>query len=219
MVATERAADAIVTGEAVGQVSSQTLANLRAIESIATVPVLRPLIGFDKEEIIERARQIGTAALSEQVKEYCAIAPGHPVVAASVASVEREESKLDLSVLDRAVANRKVLDLRALTAVDLVQPYLFIDDVPDDAIVLDCRPEAHYRAWHWPGAEHRDEWDLLNRFEKLDRGPKYVLYCAHGIQTAYLAERMQRSGFEAYSFRGGANALRKFGETTGAGAR
>ncbi|HUF11536.1 MAG TPA: tRNA uracil 4-sulfurtransferase ThiI [Longimicrobiales bacterium] len=218
-IAAERDAQAIVTGEALGQVSSQTLTNLRAIEPAAAFPVFRPLIGFDKEEIIARARHVGTAALSEQVKEYCAIAPGHPVTAAPVDSVEREEAKLDLTVLERAVADRKVLDLRALTAVDLVQPYLFIDDVPADAIVLDCRPEPHYRAWHWPGATHWDEWELLNRFEKLDRDPKYVLYCAHGIQSAYLAERMQRSGYEAYSFRGGAGALRKLGETSGAAAR
>ena len=208
-IAAEREAHAIVTGEALGQVSSQTLINLRAIEPAADVPVFRPLIGFDKEEIIARARTIGTAALSEQVKEYCAIAPGHPVTAAPVAHVEREEQKLDLAVLERAVASRKVLDLRALAAVDLVQPYIFIDDVPRDAVVLDCRPEHQFRAWHWPGAQHRDEWELLNNFGKLDRDPKYVLYCAHGIQTAYLAERMQRSGYEAYSFRGGANALRK----------
>jgi len=214
-VAAEREAHAIVTGEALGQVSSQTLVNLRAIEPAATVPVFRPLIGFDKEEIIARARTIGTAALSEQVKEYCAIAPGHPVTAAPVEHVEREEQKLDRDVLDRAVAARKILDLRALAAVDLVQPYIFIDDVPPGAIVLDCRPEAHYRAWHWPGAKQRDEWELLNSFQKLDRDPKYVLYCAHGIQTAYLAERMQRSGYEAYSFRGGANAMRKYGERAG----
>ena len=113
-IATEREAHAIVTGEALGQVSSQTLMNLRAIEPASSFPVFRPLIGFDKEEIIARARHIGTAALSEQVKEYCAIAPGHPVVAASVDSVAREESKLDLSVLERAIAGRKVLDLRAL---------------------------------------------------------------------------------------------------------
>jgi diphthamide synthase (EF-2-diphthine--ammonia ligase) len=103
-VAAERGAGAIITGEAVGQVSSQTLPNLRAIETVATLPVLRPLIGFDKDEIIDRARSIGTAALSEQVKEYCAIAPGYPVTAARVERVDAEEGRMDLSVLDAAVA-------------------------------------------------------------------------------------------------------------------
>lgn len=209
-VAAQRRAQAIITGEAVGQVSSQTLVNLRAIEPASALPVFRPLLGFDKDEIIARAQAIGTAGLSEQVKEYCAIAPGRPVTAASVGSVDREESQLDLGVVDAAVAARKVLDLRALMPTDLVAPYLFTEEIPDAAVVLDCRPEAQYRAWHLPGSEHRDEWELLQRFGKLDRGPKYVLVCAHGIQSAHIAEKMQRAGYEAYSFRGGAPGVRKW---------
>jgi tRNA uracil 4-sulfurtransferase len=214
-VGREMGAEAIITGEAVGQVSSQTLPNLAAIEPAAGLPVFRPLIGFDKDEIIERAQRIGTAGLSEQVKEYCAIAPGRPVTAASVAAVDREESSLDLTVIERAVAGRKILDLRALTATDLVAPYLFIDEVPADAVVLDCRPEPQYQAWHLPGAEHRDEYDLLQRFKRLDRDRRYVLYCGHGIQTAHIAEKMQRAGYEAYSFRGGVGRLRKWAEGAG----
>ncbi len=202
-------AAAIVTGEAIGQVSSQTLGNLAAIDPAASRPVFRPLLGFDKEEIIRLARRIGTAALSEQVKEYCAIAPGHPVTSASAEAVAHEEDRLDLGVIERAVARSRVLDLRALTPTDLVAPYLFTTSVPEGATVIDCRPEAAYRAWHYPGAQRRDEWDLLRRFQQLDRDPTYILYCAHGVQSAYLAERMQRAGFEAYSFRGGAGALRR----------
>jgi tRNA uracil 4-sulfurtransferase len=215
MVATERSAEAIITGEAIGQVSSQTLTNLRSIEEIATLPVLRPLIGFDKEEIIARARHIGTAALSEQVKEYCAIAPGYPVTAASIARVDAEEQRLDLSVLQRAVAGRRRLDLRALTPSDLAAPYLFVDTVPDDAVVIDCRPAAQYSAWHLKGARHVEEWELLRDFRRFEKEPTYVLYCAHGIQTAYLAERMQRHGYEAYSFRGGLRGVMKYAQQKG----
>jgi tRNA uracil 4-sulfurtransferase len=203
-------ADAIITGEAVGQVSSQTLPNLRAIEPAATLPVFRPLLGFDKEEIIARARMIGTAALSEQVKEYCAIAPGKPVTAASEARVNHEEEKMDLSVLDRALDNLKVLDVRALTAVDLVGPYIFTSEIPLDAVVIDCRTDTQYRAWHAPNALHKEEWELARDFKKLDKNRKYVLYCAHGMQSAHLAEKMQRFGYEAYSFKGGAGRLQRY---------
>lgn len=215
MVAAERRADAIVTGEAVGQVSSQTLPNLRAIESVATLPVLRPLVGFDKEEIIARARLIGTAALSEQVREYCAIAPGYPVTAARVERVDAEENRMDLTVLERAVADRRQLDLRGLTPSDLAAPYLFVDTMPDDAVIIDCRPAAQYRTWHLKGARHMEEWELLRDFRLLDRDSTYVLYCAHGIQTAYLAERMQRHGYEAYSFRGGVRGIIKYAQDRG----
>jgi thiamine biosynthesis protein ThiI len=214
-VAAERNAEAIVTGEAVGQVSSQTLTNLRSIAAVATLPVLQPLIGFDKEEIIERARFIGTASLSEQVKEYCAITPGFPVTAATIARVDDEENKMDLSVLDRAVAQRKKLDLRALKPADLAAPYLFVEDIPLDAVVIDCRPTPQYKAWHLKGARHMEEWELLRDFKRLNKDPKYVLYCAHGIQTAYLAERMQRQGYEAYSFRGGVRGVMKYAQERG----
>ncbi|MFO7895060.1 MAG: tRNA uracil 4-sulfurtransferase ThiI [Longimicrobiales bacterium] len=211
-VGAEIGAEAIITGEAVGQVSSQTLTNLRAIEPAAALPLFRPLLGFDKEEIIERARAVGTAVLSEQVKEYCAIAPGRPVTSASVSAVAGEERKVDLSVVDHAVADRKVLALRDLTPTDLVAPYLFTEEVPDHAVVLDCRPESAYRHWHLPGAERKDEWELLRRYGSLDRDAHYVLYCGHGIQSAHIAERMQQAGYEAYSFRGGVKALKEWAE-------
>lgn len=201
-------ADAIITGEAVGQVSSQTLPNLRAIEPAADLPVLRPLLGFDKEEIIARARRIGTAALSEQVKEYCAIVPGKPVTAATVRRVDREEHNIDLDVVHNAVSTAKLLDMRGLTDIDLVAPYIFTTEIPDDAVLIDCRSELQYEAWHAPGAIHKEEWELARDFRKLDKDRKYVLYCAHGMQSAHLAEKMQRHGFEAYSLKGGTKLLK-----------
>lgn len=214
-VGAELNAQAIVTGEAVGQVSSQTLTNLRALEPAADLPVFRPLIGFDKGEIIDRARAIGTAALSEQVKEYCAIAPGKPVTAASVERVDAEDDKLDPSVLEKAIAERRIIEPRAVSASDLAASYLFTEQIPDDAVVIDCRPAAQYRTWHLRGAEQRDEWELLRDFRRLDRDRTYVLYCAHGIQTAYLAEKMQRAGYEAYSFRGGLRGVMRYAENQG----
>ncbi|MGQ0562958.1 MAG: tRNA uracil 4-sulfurtransferase ThiI [Gemmatimonadota bacterium] len=207
-------ADAIITGEAVGQVSSQTLPNLRAIEPASSLPVFRPLLGFDKEEIIARARTIGTAALSEQVKEYCAIAPGKPVTATSEERVAREEAKLDLSVLERAVQSAKTVEVRALTAVELVAPYIFTSEIPPGAVVIDVRTDAQYRAWHAPDALHMEEWELARDFKRLDKSISYVLYCAHGMQSAHLAERMQRFGYEAYSFKGGTGKLMKYLETS-----
>jgi thiamine biosynthesis protein ThiI len=202
--------EAIITGEAIGQVSSQTLTNLHAIEPAAGLPVFRPLIGFDKGEIIERARAIGTASLSEQVREYCAITPGKPVTAASPERVDREDAAMDPAVLDAAIAAKRTVDLRALSPTDLIAPYLFTSEIPEAAVVFDCRTESQHRAWHLPGAVHRDEWDLLRSIRTLDKDRIYVLYCTHGIQTAYLAEKMQRAGIEAHSFRGGVVALRRW---------
>jgi thiamine biosynthesis protein ThiI len=207
-VAAELEAEAIVTGEAIGQVSSQTLGNLRSIDAVAALPVFRPLLGFDKAWIIRRAEQIGTAALSARVREYCAILPDKPVTHASPERVAAQETGLDLALLERAVAERKVLDLRALNAADLVEPYLFIEQVPAEAVVLDCRSPHQYRSWHYPGAELIAPHEVAPRMKALSKERTYVLYCDYGTQTAHLAELMQRVGYEAYSFRGGAPRLR-----------
>lgn len=212
-------ADAIITGESVGQVSSQTLANLRAISGSVELPVLRPLVGSDKEEIIRRSRAIGTYPLSEKVREHCAIVPERPVTEATPEQARTEESRFDLAILERAVGTRRVLDLRSLAASDLVMPYLYTSEVPVGATVVDARSAARYDAWHYPGAEHRDYWELLREFDDLDRDQTYVLYCDVGLKTAHLAERMQRAGYEAYSFKGGAPALRQYtGRGRSAGA-
>jgi thiamine biosynthesis protein ThiI len=75
-LAEELGASALVTGESLGQVSTQTLGNIRTCEQAATVPVLRPLIGMDKDEIMVQARAIGTFEASSRVQEHCSISPG-----------------------------------------------------------------------------------------------------------------------------------------------
>lgn len=211
-VAGELGADAIVTGESVGQVSSQTLANLRAIDDAISLPVFRPLLGFDKEEIVRLAERVGTAPISARVREYCAIVPEKPVTHARPEAARDEESRVDLSVLDAAIAERKVLDLRALEPVDLVQPYLFATEIPEGAVVLDCREPHHYAAWHYPGAERRNPGELLAGLKALDKTRTYILYCNYGVQTAHLAELMQRAGYEAYSFRDGLRGIMRYAE-------
>jgi tRNA uracil 4-sulfurtransferase len=213
-IAEDVGAEAIVTGEALGQVSSQTLTNLRAIEAGAALPVFRPLIGFDKNEIIGRARELGTATLSEKVREYCALGTAKPVTGAGSQAVDREESRLDPELLDRALDGARIHDLRALTTRDLIDAYLFTDTVPEGAVVLDCRPEASYRAWHFSGAEHRDEWRMFEEYRKEPKDAVYVLYCARGMKSAVIAERMQREGYEAYSFRDGAEGIREYAAST-----
>ncbi len=214
-VARDIGAEAIVTGESVGQVSSQTLGNLRAIDGVASLPVLRPLVGLDKEEIIARADRIGTGVLSKHIREYCAIVPHRPVTHAKPHAAADEEARVDLSLLADAVARRKVLELRGLEAVDLVQPYIFKAEIPDDATVIDCREPHHYRAWHYPRSTHRELDDLATRFRELDKTRVYVLYCSFGVQSAYVAERMQRDGYEAYAFKGGIRQLMAYAARRG----
>lgn len=209
-IAMDIGAEALVTGEAVGQVSSQTLSNLLSIDGAATLPVLRPLVGTDKRDIVDQARRIGTAPLSARIREYCAIASQRPVTAANRTRVEREDARLDPAALDSALANRREIDLHAVTADDLRMPYIFTEIIPNDAIVIDCQQPHMYESWHVPGALHRDPVALLDGFRReLDRDRTYVLYCSFGVQTPMLAEVMQQAGYEAYAFRGGLSVIRR----------
>lgn len=207
-VALRLGADAIVTGEAVGQVSSQTLANLRAIDDASSIPVLRPLVGMDKEEIISRSRRIGTYELSARVREYCSISTGRPATAASPESVLREEEGLDAGVLGSSLASATLFDLRGLDMVRVAGDSVFTEEIPEGAVVIDTRAAESFGQWHWTGAENREYSDLLAAFEELARDATYVMYCEFGLKSARLAELMQRSGYEAYSFLGGVKGLR-----------
>lgn len=100
-VAEEEGAGAIVTGESLGQVASQTLDNLRVIGAVATLPVLRPLIGFDKEEILVEADRIGTEVISRVPDDDCCtvFVPRHPTTHATIAAADAAEAPLDTAAL------------------------------------------------------------------------------------------------------------------------
>ena len=106
-VATLVNAEALVTGESLAQVASQTLTNLRTIEAIADIPILRPLIGEDKAEIIEKAQQIGTFDVSTRPHQDCCslFVPKHPATRASLAELADVESNLDIDALVETALN------------------------------------------------------------------------------------------------------------------
>jgi thiamine biosynthesis protein ThiI len=89
----------LVTGESLGQVASQTLANINVEERATSLPVLRPLIGFDKVEIEKVAKRIGTYAISITPGLCCTIVPKKPSTYAKVAQAVDEEAKIDLEGL------------------------------------------------------------------------------------------------------------------------
>ena len=208
-VARERKAHAIVTGEALGQVSSQTLRNLRALDGRLSLPLLRPLVGLDKEEIIARARDIGTHDISATVHEYCDIVPEKPATAASSHNVRADEELVDLDLV-KLFESRAELDLRKLDPQAMTMPDLEIDTIPEGAIVLDVRSLTAYRGWHWPGALYLDLAEALKLVERFERGKVYVVYCELGLKSAHLAYRMRQAGLEAFNFRGGLKELLRF---------
>lgn len=108
-------AQCIITGESLGQVASQTVEGMTSSNSvIESLPVLRPLCGFDKDEIIERSRNIGTYDISILPYEDCCTVflPKHPVIKPDLKDVEAEESKLNVNELvTEAMATLEVVKL------------------------------------------------------------------------------------------------------------
>lgn len=102
-VARATKAQALVTGESLGQVASQTLENMAVIQQAATLPILRPLVGMDKQEIIDQARRIGTFETSSIPDQDCCqlFVPKHPATKAKLREIEEAESQLDITALTR----------------------------------------------------------------------------------------------------------------------
>lgn len=101
IIAREHKAQALVTGEALSQVASQTLTNLATIEAAATMSILRPLIGMDKQEIVDEAIKIGTFDIAIQPHDDCCsfLMPRNPVTRTTIAEIEKIERNLDIEGL------------------------------------------------------------------------------------------------------------------------
>ena len=113
-VAYAERAQALVTGESIGQVASQTMHALQCTDIVADLPVFRPLIGFDKQEIIDIAERIGTFETSSLPYEDCCtvFTPRHPATKPKMEIILEGEAKLDMeALLDEAMAGEEIVTL------------------------------------------------------------------------------------------------------------
>jgi thiamine biosynthesis protein ThiI len=202
IVAERLGAEALVTGEALGQVSTQTVRNLAVAEDATGLPVLRPLIGMDKEEILARARAIGTHDASAMVQEHCDIATGRVETAARLRHVVNAEGRLDEAVVDDAA--RSAMEVELTTWQPGPPPEHVVDAPPRGAVIVDVReveegPTAgdlrlpFSRLHEWAGG--------------LDRGRTYAFVCTHGNRSEMVAHDLRLRGVDAYSLAGGIGGL------------
>lgn len=197
-------AEALATGESLGQVSSQTLQALAAVEIGIDLPVFRPLIGLDKEEIVRMAQRIGTYELSVSVPEYCGIFSKEPRRWASKWEIET----IDLythDAIEAALSSIKIVRKSELgQAIAALSPRLkdlVIDKVPEGAVLVDLRDQEAYNKWHLPGAVRVELDRVFDFVEKIGRDKTYVFYCYEGALSADVAERLRKSGYKAYSLK------------------
>lgn len=221
IVAEEINADALVTGESIGQVSSQTLKNLIAIDHATEYTVLRPLIGFDKIEIIDLSREIGLYNYSRVVEEVCALVEDRPVINADPDIISGEEAKLDMSIIMNSVSDRVKYDLRIIKPEQVpmedeysVEP----GDMPEDALIIDVRGSFSYMLGHIPGSINMSEEDLLKKAGNLARdGKKVIVVCPVGLDSVEIVKKLRELGVEAYYLLGGFRGYLKHRKITESG--
>ncbi len=111
-IAQKEHADALVMGDSLGQVASQTLQNLRVVEQAVSIPILRPLIGFDKEDVIAIAKQIKTFDLSIVPSDGCSAVPTKPSTQAHLEHILAEEQKIDVEgLVHHVISQAKIVTL------------------------------------------------------------------------------------------------------------
>jgi tRNA uracil 4-sulfurtransferase len=175
--------DALITGESVAQVSSQTLKNLRLIDDVSNILVLRPLSFMSKPDIIEIASKIGTKRFAEAMPEYCGVISQHPVTNGSFTRVEKESKAFDYSVLEEAIKNAKVKNIdEVLDDVCEVGTLEVVNNLNESDIIIDIRQSsdtlnAPCKVLKIPF------YDLKKEFKKLEQDKTYLLYCDKGVMS------------------------------------
>ncbi|WP_434996822.1 tRNA uracil 4-sulfurtransferase ThiI [Vibrio scophthalmi] len=201
MIAEKYDIQALVTGEALGQVSSQTLTNLRHIDNVTDTLILRPLINWDKEDIINVARDIGTEDFAKTMPEYCGVISKKPTVKAVKSKLEAEEAKFDFDILERVVLEARSMDIREIAkqTEEAVPEVEQVQAVEENAIVLDIRSpdEEDENPLEIDGVEvkHLPFYKLGTQFGDLDQSKTYLLYCERGVMSRLQALYLQEQGF------------------------
>jgi len=184
--------DALLTGESVAQVSSQTLRNLALIDKASDMLILRPLSTMNKPEIMSIANDIGTKHFAEAMPEYCGVISKNPITHGSFKRMEKVAKQFNYDVLDKAVEDSKSIyvhdivdDVSKLAAVEVVE-----DLNTDKYVVIDIRGESEAIELENETLNipfHR----LKSEFPKLSKDREYLLYCEKGIMSQLHAQYLR----------------------------
>ena len=191
-IANEMKIDALLTGESIAQVSSQTLRNLALIDQATQKLVIRPLSTMNKPEIMDIANQIGTKHFAEAMPEYCGVISKNPVTHGSYERMEKEAKKFDYSVLDKAVENSIKINVDEIAndVEDIGQMETVSDVSSGEYTIIDIRQgdaciEAACETIKIPF------YNLKKEFKKLPKDKEYLFYCDKGILSQLHAQYLR----------------------------
>ena len=192
-VAKEMEIDALVTGESVAQVSSQTLRNLALIDEASNMLILRPLSTMNKPEIIDIASKIGTKRFAENMPEYCGVISKNPITHGSFKRMEREAKRFNYEVLDKAVADAKSIYVdEVIDDVTNDAPIEVITELTDEHVVIDIRENEECIKTSCKMIQI-PFYKLKTEFKKLPQDREYLLYCDKGVMSQLHAQYLRDS--------------------------
>ncbi|GLS25802.1 tRNA uracil 4-sulfurtransferase ThiI [Marinibactrum halimedae] len=196
-VAEEMHFQAVVTGESVAQVSSQTIPNLAVIDKVCDVLTMRPLITTDKGDIIALSRTIGTEVFAANMPEYCGVISKRPTTRAKLEVIEAVEEHFDFATLDAAVANRKVESIDKV--MEGIGEAVGVDEfsyVPTGAQVIDVRhpDEQEAEPLRLDECLHIPFYRLHTEWPSLPSDQQYLLYCKKGVMSKLHASQIVEEG-------------------------
>lgn len=204
MRAAEKVADrmklpAIVTGECIAQVSSQTLPNLQIIDSVTDKLVIRPLITMDKQDIIDLTKKLGAYDMAKNIPEYCGVISDRPTTNAKLSRIEEEEANFDYSVLEQALENAQVIAIdKMVEDVNIHADIAAMTKVGENQVIIDIRAEHEQerKPLNMPKAEVLTIpfFKLESGFAELDQEKEYLLYCEKGMMSQMHAQHLQEKG-------------------------
>ncbi len=200
-VADKMGIQALVTGEAMGQVSSQTLTNLNVIDRCTEQLILRPLIAMDKQDIINISREIGTEDFAKSIPEYCGVISQKPTVKAVLAKVEAEEAKFSDDLIDRVIQDAVIIDIKeiAIQMDTKITEAETVAAISADEVIIDVRaPEEEEKdPLAIEGIEIKTIpfYKLATQFADLEKEKTYLLYCDRGVMSKLQALYLQEQGY------------------------
>ncbi|MDP2089991.1 MAG: tRNA uracil 4-sulfurtransferase ThiI [Candidatus Gracilibacteria bacterium] len=194
---------ALIKGDSLGQVSSQTLKNIHVIDKASNNLVFRPLISYNKQEIVDISKQIGTYNFACNMPEYCGVISDRPSVGAKLEDILLEEEKILDEVLLRAVENKKIEFVK-----DMMEQYKGVNatvlDVVflpgDNEVIIDIREKTSIdkKPLIIENVEKIEIpfYDINYKFESLDNTKIYLLYCDKGILSNLHGLYLIEKGFQ-----------------------
>ena len=191
-IANDMGIDALLTGESVAQVSSQTLRNLAIIDKATDMLIIRPLATMNKPDIMNIAKDIGTKHFAEAMPEYCGVISQNPIIHGSFKRMEKIKKWFNYDILNKAVEDAQIInvhdivnDVNNLEAVEVIS-----DISKDDFIIIDIRDEDDTIKTNNETLKipfHK----LKSQFPKLPMDKEYLLYCEKGIMSQLHAQYLR----------------------------